>query len=294
MSATGICRQVPKAGSVGLRWSTANPPRHFGNYRLSFSFQDFRPLHGILSLHGRKKATAWTCLVCGTSLTLTQKVCCFLSFSVYTTRVFFLFSQVERRPTIWTEHEGWEATRHSRPHSNSTVIPERFVARQRLYQPAPVDGTYGTCATQHCDGIAACFCSQPSRSIVSPVSSSAAATDLLRIYIYIYFLYIHSLSPPGMFRLQSRPYTILASRRRWSRHAPRVDRPMPQGGRGVRPLAAPRGPRRPSDPTSEQRPVTFPPARHSSGGITSEPKLKLGGGGGDTRTTQKITRHSYR
>lgn len=78
------------------------------NYRLSFSFQDFRPLHGILSLHGRKQATTWTCLVCGTSLTLIQKVC-FLSCSVHTTSISF-FSCKTTRYMEGTRGVGSDAT----------------------------------------------------------------------------------------------------------------------------------------------------------------------------------------
>eukprot|EP00903_Cladosiphon_okamuranus_P011630 g10939.t1 len=37
--------------------------------------KDFRPVHGILSMHGRKKADSWSCLVCGTSQPLTNNAC---------------------------------------------------------------------------------------------------------------------------------------------------------------------------------------------------------------------------
>lgn len=54
--------------------ASPKPLRSALHIRLLFPFQDFRPLHGILSRHGRKQAAAWTCLVCGTSLPLIQKV----------------------------------------------------------------------------------------------------------------------------------------------------------------------------------------------------------------------------
>lgn len=167
------------------------------------------------------------------------------------------------------------------------------MVRQRLHQPAPlmVYKHTRTSVTQLLRHFAASLFLFPAFDNPLPrlpqgLAAAAAATDL-NVRIFFFFV-----APAGVLGLQSGPYTILASRRQRSRDAPRIDRPVPSRSRGVHPLATPRGPRRPSDPTSEQRPFTFPLARLSSRGAPSELKLKPSGGG-DTHTTPKNTRYSY-
>lgn len=43
-------------------------------HSLASTIQDFRPIHGILSMHHRKQAETWNCLVCGASQSLTNQV----------------------------------------------------------------------------------------------------------------------------------------------------------------------------------------------------------------------------